>query len=177
MIFHARQVPPSANTARLLMTYVVVSDKAAREYAAACDRIRDHMNAGGGIQAFVEGTGHFENCINASKRALRVLGRLGTQDDGPEIDRVIRKMAQSQAKLVTGLRDAIEHMDADIVSSPGLPAGAPHLLTIDKTGKYLEIGAHRLPIAGLLGTVGALHSAGIAIIQSLPTSDNAERAG
>lgn len=169
MVFHARQVPPSPGTARLLMTYVITTDKAAREYMAGCRRVQDHMTAGGGIQAFVEGVGHFENCINALKRALRVLGRLGTQHDGPEIDRTIRKLAQSQAKTITDLRDAIEHMDADIVSDAGLPEGAPHLLTIDKTGANLEIGTHRISVAGLHGTVRALHSAGLAIIKALPT--------
>ena len=131
------------------------------------------MTAGGGIQAFVEGVGHFENCINAAKRALRALGRLGTQQDGPTIDRTLRKLAQSQAKTVTDLRDAIEHMDEDIVSSAGIPEGAPHLLTLDKTGDNLEVGTHRIPVVGLHGVVRSLHAAGLAIIQALPTPTDA----
>lgn len=169
MVFHARQVPPSPSTVRLLTTYMITTDKAAREYMAGCRRVRDHMTARGGIQSFVEGVGHFENCINATKRALRVLGRLGTQTDGPAIDRTIRKLAQSQDRTITDLRDAIEHMDKDIVSGSGVPEGAPHLLTINKEGDDLEIGTHHIPIVGLQGVVRALHSAGLAIIQSLPT--------
>ncbi len=169
MVFHAKQVPPSTSTARLLTTYMITTDKAAREYVAGCRRIQDHMTAGGGIQAFVEGVGHFENCINAAKRALRALGRLGSQQDRPAIDRNIRKLAQSQSKTITDLRDTIEHMDADIVSGSGVPDGAPHLLTIDKKGDNLEIGTHLIPIAGLQGVVNALHSAGLALIQALST--------
>jgi hypothetical protein len=173
MVFHARQIPPSPSTARLLTTYMITTDKAAREYMAGCRRVRDHMNANGGIQAFVEGVGHFENCINAAKRALRALGRLGTQQDGPALDRTIRKLAQSQAKTITDLRDAIEHIDADIVAESGIPEGLPHLLTIDKKGEHLEIGTHRIPVAGLQGVVRGLHAAGLAIIHVLPTPADA----
>jgi hypothetical protein len=155
------------------MTYMVTTDKAAREYMAGCRRVRDNVNANGGIQAFVEGVGHFENCINATKRALRALERLGTQQDGPAIDRKIRKLAQSQTKTITHLRDAIEHMDAIIVSGAGIPEGLPHLLTIDKTGENLEIGTHQIPIAGLQGVVRALHVLGLAVIQALPTPADA----
>lgn len=168
MVFHARQVPPSQVTARLLTTYMVTTDKASREYMAGCRRVRDHMNADGGIQAFFEGVGHFENSINATKRAVRALGRLGTQQGGPAIDRAIRKLAQSQSKAITALRDAIEHMDEGIVSDSGIPDGAPHLLTIDRAGDILEIGTHRLQIVSLQGTLGTLHTAGLAMIHALP---------
>ncbi|OHC65970.1 MAG: hypothetical protein A2045_08570 [Rhodocyclales bacterium GWA2_65_20] len=153
------------------MTYVITTDKAAREYVTGCRRIQDHMVAGGGIQAFVEGIGHFENCINSVKRALRALGRLGTQPDGPVIDRTVRKLAQSKSKTITNLRDAIEHMDADIVTGEGIPEGAPHLLTIDKQGDHLEIGTHQISIIELHGIVKALYFAGSAIIQALPTPE------
>lgn len=171
MVFHARQVPPSPTTTRLLTTYMITTDKTAREYAAGCRRIKDHMDAGGGIQAFVEGVGHFENCINSAKRALRALGRLGTQQDGPVIDRTIRKLAQSQSTAITDLRDAIEHMDADIVTGAGIPEGDPHLLTVSKEGDQLEIGAYRISIIALQSVIRALHSAGSAIIQALPTRE------
>lgn len=171
MVFHARQVPPSSSTTRLLMTYVITTDKAAREYVTGCRRIQEHMVAGGGIQAFVEGIGHFENCINSVKRALRAFGRLGTQPDGPVINRTVRKLAQSKAKTITPLRDAIEHMDADIVTGEGIPEGAPHLLTIDKQGDHLEIGTHQISIIELHDIVKALYFAGSAIIQALPTPE------
>lgn len=169
MLFHARQAPPSPSTSRLLTMYMITTDKAAREYTAGCRRVKDHMDAGGSIQAFVEGVGRFENCINSAKRALRALGRLGTQQDGPVIDRTIRKLAQSQATAITDLRNAIEHMDADIVTGAGISEGDPHLLTINKQGDYLEIGLHRISIIALQSVVMALHSVGSAIIQALPT--------
>ena len=136
---------------------------------AARHRINDHMVANGGIQAYVEGVGHFETCINSAKRALRALGRLGTQPDAPAIDRTIRRLAQSWASTITDLRDAIEHIDSDIVSGAGVLEGDPHLLTIDKSGENLEIGSYRISVTRLHGVVKALHAAGLAIIHSLPT--------
>lgn len=169
MVFNTRQIPASPSTVRLLMIYIITTDKAAREYMAGCRHVRDHINVNGGIKAYIEGVGHFENCINATKRALRALDRLGAQKGGPTVPRTIRKLAQSQTKTITDLRDAIEHMDADIVADSGVPEGLPHLLTIDKSGEILEIGTHQIPIADLQGIVRALHAAGIAIILALPT--------
>lgn len=172
MVFHGRQVPPLPSTSRLLTMFVVTADKAAREYAAACKRVNDHMAANGGIQAYIEGVGHFENCINSVKRSLRALERLGTQTDGPVVDRTIRRLAWTQARAITSLRDAIEHMDADIVSPSGVAEGDPHLLTLDKQGVNLEIGTHRIPVAGLHAIVRSLYSAGGAMIQALPTPES-----
>lgn len=131
------------------------------------------MTANGGIQAFVEGVGHFENSITAAKRAFRALGRLGTQQDGPTIDRTIRRLAQSQAATITNLRNSIEHMDEIIVSDSGIPEGSPHLLTIDKTGENLEIGTHQFPIFKLHDVLHTLHATGLSIIHALPTPADA----
>ena len=162
-------MPPSSSTVRLLTTYVITTDKAAREYSAGRRRVNDHMSGEGGIQAFIEGVGHFETCINAAKRGLRALGRLGTQPDAPALDRTIRRLAQSWATCITDIRDAIEHIDADIVNGTGIPEGDAHLLTITKNGESLEIGPHKITVIGLYGLVKALHGAGTAILHSLPT--------
>jgi hypothetical protein len=152
---------------------MITTDKAAREYITGCRLVRDHMTANGGIQAFVEGVGHFENSITSAKRALRALGRLGTQQDGPVIDRTIRKLAQSQDATITNFRNSIEHMDEIIASDSGVPEGLPHLLTIDKTGENLEIGTYQFPIFKLHGLLHTLHTTGLSIIHALPTPADA----
>ncbi len=167
LVFHGRALPLSPSATRLLMTYLITTDKSGREYIAGCIQMQAHME-GKGIQPYVESLGHFENCINSAKRALRAFGRLGTQEDGLSLDRTIRRLAQSRTKLVTDLRDAIEHMDGDITSDAGIPEGAPHLLTFDKTGEYLEVGVQRITLIALKGVVMSLHQAGEAIILSLP---------
>lgn len=172
MVFHARQIPTSPSTTRLLMTYLITTDKAAREYNSGCRRVRDHMDANGGIQEFVEGAGHFENCINATKRALRAFQKLGkskAKSDRLTIDRVIRKLATSFDRKISCIRNSIEHIDDDIFSDAGIPEGLPHLLTIDRKGENLEIGTHRMPIVDLRFAICALHDAGTAIINSMPT--------
>lgn len=124
IVFHARQVPNLPQAGRLLFAYVIVTDKAVREYRAGHGCISEHMAAGGGIRAFVEGVGHFENCINSTKRALRLLTRLANNPDVPALDRTVRRLAHVWSNEVTSVRDTIEHIDDDIMSVPGLPDGS-----------------------------------------------------
>jgi hypothetical protein len=167
MVFHGRQIPENSSTGRLLTTYLITSDKAAREYIAGCGRIKDHM-AGGGVQAFVEGVNHFETCINSAKRALRVLERIGAQRDGLTLDRTIRNLARSRADTITGVRDAIEHIDADILSETALSEGDAHLLTISQSGEKLEIGKNSITLVALHSVLDVLYRAGLDMISRLP---------
>jgi hypothetical protein len=55
------------------------------------------------------------------------------------------------------------------VNHSGMSEDAPHRLTIDTKGDNLEVRSHRIPIVGLMGVLRTLHSAGLALTQSLPT--------
>ena len=169
IVFHARQLPPLPKAGRLLFSYLLVTDKAVREYRAGYKCISEHMAADGGITSFVEGIGHFENCINSTKRALRLLTRLANNPDIPSLDRTVRHLAQLWSDKVTGVRDAIEHIDYDIVSETGLPDGSAHMLTISHDGSQLEISSHSLTFVALASTLRSLLRAGTAMIQTLPT--------
>ena len=169
IIYNAREVPNLPDAGRLLFAYLVVTDKAVREYRAGYKRISEHMATGGDTAAYVEGVGHFENCINATKRALRLLTRLASQPKGPELDRTARRVANVWADQVTNVRDAIEHIDNDIVSEAGLPDGSAHMLTINGNGTQLEIGTHHITFVALAGTLQSLFRAGTEIVKALPT--------
>jgi hypothetical protein len=166
-VFHDVQLPGSASTSRLLLTYVVVVDKAVLEYASGRERLTKYAEAGVASH-FIEGLGHFENCINSVKRALRLLDRLSSQSDAPAFDRTLRRLAQSGSASVTSVRDAIEHIDADILSPTGIDTGAPHLLTVEEDSEQLRIGSHRLQFVELHRTLTALFRSGHAMIQALP---------
>lgn len=171
-VFHDVQLPDSAATSRLLLAYLVIVDKAVREYAAG----RQHLiryASDGGSDWFVEGLGHFENCINSAKRALRLLERLGSQADVPRFDRVLRKLAQNYNQSITAVRDAIEHIDADIISPVGLLEGHPHLLSVEPNGENLRIGEHVLSLVQLHRTLNALFRAGTEMVHALPDGSTA----
>jgi hypothetical protein len=168
LVFHGRQIPTNSSTGRLLTTYLITADKAAREYIAGYRRIKDHI-AGNGVQSFVEGVNHFETCINSAKRALRVLERIGAQRGGLILDRTIRNLARSRAETITSIRDSIEHIDTDILSDTAISEGNAHLLTLDKSGVKLEIGKNSITLVALHSAMEVLYKAGIAMVNGLPT--------
>ena len=169
IVYHARQVPNLPDAGRLLFAYLVITDKAMREYSAGHKRISEHMSKGGDTAAYVEGVGDFENCINATKRALRLLKRLAEHPNGPELNRTSRRIADVWSNQVTDVRDAIEHIDNGIISKTGLPDGSAHMLTINAGGTQLEIGSHNITFIALAATLQSLFRAGKEIIQALPT--------
>ena len=148
---------------------MVITDKAVREYRTGHNRIVEHMAANGDYKAYIEGVGHFENCINSTKRALRLLNQLSNHRDGPKLDRTARRAAEFWSDKVGKIRNAIEHIDKDIMSDAGLPEGSAHLLTISSDGSQLEIGSYHLKFVALAQTLQSLFIAGMAIIQALPT--------
>lgn len=169
VVFQGSEPPKSEPTARLLFAYLLVVDKAVREYTAGREALLKHANEHGGIAAFVEGVGRFETCINSVKRALRLLQMLGTQLDAPPTQRALRKLAQAQSDSITTVRDAIEHIDQDIASG-AIAGGDAHLLTVNPEGHELCIAEHRITFRQLHTTVRALHSCGLAMLEGLPRS-------
>ena len=140
-----------------------------RDYSAGRKRISEHMSVGGDTTAYVEGVGDFENCINATKRALWLLKQLAKHPNGPELNRTSRRITDVWSNQVTDVRDAIEHIDNDIISETGLPDGSAHMLSINTGGTQLEIGSHNLTFIALAETLQSLFCASTEIIQALPT--------
>ena len=163
------KAPPSEQTSRLLSAYLIVVDKAMREYRMACARIGAHMTDRGGLRAYVEGVGHFETCINSAKRAVRLLARLAAKHDAPPIDRALRRVAQTWERELTNVRDAIEHIDKDILSEGTIAAGEAHLLSVSNDGECLEIAAHRISLTALCTTLSTLYRGGNALLDGLPS--------
>ena len=168
LILQGRQPPQNKAVSRLLTAFLIVVDKAVREYSAGCSRVQENMTSGG-IRPYIEGTGHFETCINSVKRAMRLLTRIVNSSGGIATDRLVRRSISAWEKQLTDVRDAIEHIDADILRDEGIEEGMAHLLTISDDGERLEIAAHFIPISALHSTISSLHAIGSTMIQSLPS--------
>jgi hypothetical protein len=171
LILQGRQPPQNKSVSRLFTAYLIVVDKAIREYRSGCIMVMENMNSGG-IRPYVEGTGHFETCINSVKRAMRLLTRIVRAPENPTADRQLRRSISVWEAQLTNVRDAIEHIDADILSNGGLDEGMAHLLTISNDGLRIEIGTYSIPLQALYSTIVSLHEAGSAMIQSLPVPNN-----
>lgn len=171
VVLQGRQIPSSST--RLLMTFVVTADKAARSYRTGCQRVDDHMHGrGSSIQAYIEGLGEFETCINSVKRSLRIFELLVRNHGGLPMDRAIRATVAQHGRRITKLRDMIEHTDREMNT---LQEGEAHLLALSREGSVFEIGSSTLGVEELREVVALLYEVGVSVIHALPSpSENAE---
>jgi hypothetical protein len=153
---------PKEPYGRLLSGFCHAVDKAVREYTAA-EALTARYVDGGEFQLFSEALGRFESCIGAVKRALRLLDRMERSIERRGAPRDLRRLLRSRDAVVTPLRDAIEHIDADIAGTR-LRHGEPHILDFTRDGHGLEIGRHKLRLDQLRGTIINLVEAGKLIL-------------
>ena len=169
LLFHGKEAPTDTTLSRLLTGYVMVTDKAIREYEAGRNALVAYSNSQNELLIMLDGVGRMETCISSAKRALRLLGRIGTTKSPLAVDRTLRKLAQSPEKAITSIRDAIEHIDGVIVHGPTLKPGDAHLLAIDHAGKYLEIGNERMTFDAMARSLRSLHNTGVQMLDALPS--------
>lgn len=136
--------------------YVVAVDKAVREYCDGRLTLLRYVSSDDDIPLLVEGLGRFETCINATRRALRFVDQLARHPGGPQVERDVRRLLDSQGKLITSVRDAVEHMD-EWIQRDELVEGAPHMLSITRDAQLLVIGEHELSLGALARLLAHLH--------------------
>jgi hypothetical protein len=173
ILSEGKSPPIETSLLRLLTGYLLVTDKSVREYNAGRATLISYCKSKNQTQLLLEGLGRMETCISSTKRALRFLSRLSSSKSPLAVDRTLRKLAQNPEGLLTSLRDAIEHMDADIVAPGKLKEGEAHLLAIDHAGRTLEIGKHKIALNSLAQAVSALHKTGEQLLAALPVDERA----
>ena len=169
LLFQGKEGPPDPTVSRLLTGYVMVTDKAIREYTDGRTTLLTYSKSQNELLLMFDGVGRMETCISSAKRALRLLGRIGTTRSPLAVDRTLRKLAQSPEKAITSIRDAIEHIDSVIVDGPTLKPGDAHLLAIDHAGKHLEIGSEQMTFDALARSLRSLHKTGAKMLDALPS--------
>jgi hypothetical protein len=131
-----------------VINFILSVDKAIREYTAGRELLVQYAASPNRTTLLIEGLGRFETCINSTKRGLRFIDRLASHQAGPEVERLTRGVLQSHDKLITPIRDSIEHMD-HFVQTGELKEGEPHALLISPDTEFLEIASYRLSLASL----------------------------
>jgi hypothetical protein len=164
--FYTKKIP-EGKQARLLTSIVVCTDKAKREYNFAVESMHKHHSVEGDYNDLIIGLGHFENCINAIKRSLRVLNRIKGEKDLPSIDKAILNIIQKYEPSITNIRDSIEHLEGELLKS--IEVGEAHLLAIKKDGLSLELGKNEIKISDIENVIRKLHLCTEEIINMLPS--------
>lgn len=169
LLFHGTDVPTDPTVSRLLTGYVMVTDKAIREYIAGRETLLAYSKSQNELLILFDGMGRMETCISSAKRALRLLGRISKSKSLLVVDRTLRKLAQNPEKAITSMRDAIEHIDGLISDAPTLKSGDAHLLVIDHAGKHFEIGSEQMTFVALARSLRSLHKMGAQMLDQLPS--------
>ena len=168
LLFHGRIFPQSPVANRFLTGYLLVTDKAVREYTAGRELLIAYSTSSNVTKMLVEGLGRFETSISSTRRAFRFIDRLTGNREIPAINRTSKRLLNSYKKSIKGIRDFIEHIDEDIHGNDVLKPGMPHLLAINHDGLHLEIGADQLSLCKLAEVIRNLHNVGCKLLETLP---------
>jgi hypothetical protein len=170
-IFGGRAAPVRPESLRLLTGYLLVVDKAVREYRAGCRALVDYSHSDNESSLLADGLGRFETCIHSIVRALRFLAALKQYRESPTIERGLRRKIEAIEESIRPIRDAIEHIESDIAEPGLMPVGAAHILAINHAGDTLDISVHKISFVELASAVEQLFAAGSGLIDALPAPD------
>jgi hypothetical protein len=167
LVYRGLTLPESSSASRFLTAYLMIVDKAIREYSAGREKLITYVESSNNIEnleRFADGLGRFENCIHSAKRAFRFMDRMKRNAEIPTIDRTLRKLIESKEQELTSIRNVVEHIDEEI---DRLTQGMAHMLVINQNGEYLEIADQRLPFFTLAQALRNLYQLGCEFLAGL----------
>lgn len=157
-------LPKSASASRLLTEYLMVTDKAVREYIAGRNTLIAYSSGGGNVGLIAEGLGRFETCINSMMRAFRLLDKMFDHKENPAFDKARRQLIGNCKLSVAPVRDIVRHIAKDIVARNVAETDTAYLLAINQDGNQLDIGDHNLALVEIADALRNLHNTGCELI-------------
>lgn len=147
-----------------LREFVRLVDKAIFEYEDARVAFETGCENHRCILPHIAFTNHFETCVNAIARLLKLLDRIARVHSDSSSTRTIRKMAQACGRNVCGARGAVEHMAEDIQSGRQ-SIGKPVMLMLSEDGREVIIGDNQILLTNVASALKALQKVALAILQ------------
>lgn len=142
----------------LIHAYILSNDKALRAYNLGRSLLVAYIDSRNSTTTLLHALAEFETCISTLKRCLALADRMAAHPANPKVDRTRRRQLDSyQQKMIRPMRDAIEHLDADLMKIGGVP-GEPQMLTIPETGDRLVVGQHELALDQLGAIMETVHA-------------------
>jgi hypothetical protein len=142
--------------------FVRLVDKAVLEYQEAHSALIKQIEEGGaeviptGAASFFRFIHHFENCINATSRLLKLIERIKCEGGALHLPRLARRSIEAHGRGVPDIRNAIEHMD-EIIRKDELAEGQPVMLGIGGEGDTAVIAGYHVRFGDLALTLRRLH--------------------
>jgi hypothetical protein len=150
-------------------------DKAIREYEAAQVAVAAEIDERNrpweqmveeGRPFYILGfTDHFENCLNAINRALKLLSRMHKETMLAGLPRVIGRSLQAWSRSVPDVRDTFEHVDERIQKGE-IAEGQPVMLWIGESGDRAVIGSDEVLFIDVARTLRRLHEIGVLLFEN-----------
>jgi len=113
---------------------------------------------------FIGFVNHFEACINAVARVLKLLYRIKSEPNAPKFPRLLRRLTENQSKGIKDIRDAIEHMD-EIIQKGELRPGQPIMLFMSAEGDKATIGGYHVEFATFASLIRSLYEVARYLLQ------------
>jgi len=155
--------------------FIRLVDKAVFEYQESrstiinqieeMQRPDEEMAETGRILYILNFTDHFENCINATARLLKLLDRIKKEYGPPSIPKVVRNSVKAHSKSISNVRIAIEHMD-EIIRKDEIVEGQPVMLSVGDNGDKATIASYHIKFNDLAITLHKLHAVAKQLLQS-----------
>ncbi len=140
-------------------------DKALSEYQAArqaiidqiADRERTYKQAvaEGAIFHILNYVDHFENCINAVNRLLRLFERLRSEPILADLPRTSRRSLEAHSQALPDVRNTFEHIDGSIFKGE-IGEGEPVMLSISEDGERAVIGPYAIQFVDVARSIRRL---------------------
>jgi len=142
--------------------FVRLNDKALNEYQAARLAQIKLIECGGseflagGWEWFLRFIGHFENCINATSRLIRMIDRILGERGALAVPRTQRRLIEACSKSILEIRNAIEHMD-EAIQRGEVTGDQPVMLNIGEPGDRATLGTFQVRFSDLAITLRRLN--------------------
>jgi hypothetical protein len=112
--------------------------------------------------AFID---HFENCINAIHRALKLFERMKSEPILSGVPRELHRAVDAYSRSLRDVRDTFEHMD-ERIRHDEIAEGQPIMLSVADDGERAVVGADEVLFIDVARTLRKLHEIGKMLFDS-----------
>jgi hypothetical protein len=148
--------PTITRKVSLYRTNIVrLSDKAILEYNLAREAFLAPLQE----MPFIAFMNHMENCVDATARMFKLLGKLESDKTSPPVPQLYLERLATTKRSVTDFRNAIEHIDKEIWKEL-IPDGKPMSVAVNVSKDGVSISKWNISFRDLAETLQGFNQVG-----------------
>jgi len=164
----------SEKAALYLRNFIRLIDKSVTEYLKAREiillqieeknRSSEEMQKKGRVLYILSFVDHAENCVNAIRRLLHLLGSIKNERMSPSIPKIPRKLIEAHRNIIKNIRDTIKHLNEKIQNDEH-SKGEPVMLSLAEDEKSMVICKQNLRFCDLESVIRNFYDIGKYLIE------------